>query len=423
MTTLTGLDLAGRDVLVVGGGPVATRRARDLLTAGALVHLVAPDASSELVKAADEGRLVWSRRDVVRQDVEAVWFVQCCTGVPDVDRSVAAWAAERRTFCVVASVASLGSARTVASSQVGDVRIGVLSTGTARGSADPRRSAALRDQITALLATGALDAAPGRPASASPLTLRPGQVALVGGGPGDPDLMTVRARVLLNQADIVVTDRLGPTALLPDLHEDVAVISVGKTPGDGGTTQSAINDLLVEHARLGRRVVRLKGGDPYVYGRGGEEVEACRAAGVDVVVVPGISSVVAAPAAAGIPLTHRGVADRFHVVSGHTARLQGGGLSDGDLAALLDASTTVVVLMGIRGIPAMTAQALAAGVDPATPVAVVMSATLPQQHVVRTMLGDLPARAAQPDVVSPAVIVLGEVAAEGFLGAAPPDPT
>jgi uroporphyrin-III C-methyltransferase/precorrin-2 dehydrogenase/sirohydrochlorin ferrochelatase len=174
-------------------------------------------------------------------------------------------------------------------------------------------------------------------------------------------------------------------------------------------TQDGINHLLVTHARAGRRVVRLKGGDPFVFGCGGEQVMACRAAGVDVQVVPGITSAVAAAEAAGIPVTHRGTSSRVHVVNGH------GPLSRLDLAAMSEPDVTVVILMGMAGLARLTAQAIADGVDPAEPAAVVAHATLPGQRVVRAPLGELADRCAAEGAWSPAVVVVGAVARAGFL--------
>lgn len=174
-----------------------------------------------------------------------------------------------------------------------------------------------------------------------PVTLEPGSVALIGGGPGALDLLTLRGWSLLRQADVVVADRLGPTALLEQLGPEVEVIDVGKTPGRPSLGQSGIGELLVERARAGHRVARLKGGDPFVLGRGGEEVLACRAAGVPVQVVPGVSSAIAGPAAADVPVTHRGASVAVHIVNAH------GDLGPADLAALADPGTTTVLMMGM----------------------------------------------------------------------------
>ncbi|AXK45363.1 uroporphyrinogen-III C-methyltransferase [Brachybacterium saurashtrense] len=239
--------------------------------------------------------------------------------------------------------------------------------------------------------------------------LEPGAVALVGGGPGAWDLITMRGMALLRQADVVVADRLGPRALLDELGADVEVIDVGKRPGAHSMRQDEIGALLVAKAREGRRVVRLKGGDPYVLGRGGEEVLACRAAGIDVQVVPGVTSALAGPASADVPVTHRGTAVAVHVVNAH------GDLGPADLAALADPGTTTVLMMGVKWLPRLVSQALLNGIDPATPVAVVQEATLPDQRSVRGTLADIEQVVAEAGIGHPAVIVVGRTAAEGFL--------
>lgn len=249
----------------------------------------------------------------------------------------------------------------------------------------------------------------------SAASLSPGSVALVGGGPGALDLITVRGLGLLRQADVVVVDRLGPAALVDHLGEDVEVISVGKTPGQHSMRQEEIEEILVAKAREGHRVVRLKGGDPFLLGRGGEEVLACRAAGIEVQVVPGVTSAVAGPGAGGIPVTHRGTAVATHIVNAH------GDLGPADLAALRDPGTTTVLMMGVKWLPRLVSQALLSGIVSETPVAVVQEATLPGQQVVRGSLATIEQAVREADVGFPAVIVVGQTAAEGFL--TPPDPT
>ncbi|WP_275001982.1 uroporphyrinogen-III C-methyltransferase [Promicromonospora iranensis] len=256
-----------------------------------------------------------------------------------------------------------------------------------------------------------------------------GRVTLVGGGPGAVDLLTLRAWRALQSADVVVADRLGPVEILAELPPHVRVVDVGKEPGRHPVPQERINELLVEHALTGAHVVRLKGGDPFVLGRGGEEVIACVSAGVPVEVVPGVTSAVAVPGLAGIPLTHRGVTTGFHVVSGHCAAGSADSLvagSDGaadlpgplDAAAVAcvrDATATLVVLMGVRSLGAIVAQSLAAGADPATPVAIVENGSTAEQRVTRARLDEAAGVAAVRGVRSPAVVVIGRVAAEGLL--------
>ncbi|WP_270408120.1 uroporphyrinogen-III C-methyltransferase [Brachybacterium paraconglomeratum] len=248
----------------------------------------------------------------------------------------------------------------------------------------------------------------------------PGRVALVGGGPGPLDLLTVRALRLLRAADVVIADRLGPAAeIRAELRPDALVVDVGKRPGHHPVPQERISALLVEHALAGRTVVRLKGGDPFVLGRGGEEVLACRAAGIEVEVVPGISSSLAVPQAAGIPVTHRGTSAGVHVVSGHDAAGPHGP-SPATLAALADDSITTVVLMGVRTLPALVAAARAHGVPGERPVAIIENGHTPLQRTTRTTLERAVRAAEEAQVRSPAVIVIGEVARPGLLGEEPP---
>ena len=227
-----------------------------------------------------------------------------------------------------------------------------------------------------------------------------GSVALVGGGPGDPGLITTRGRQLLAEADVVLVDRLAPRALVDDLDPEVVVVDVGKTAGHHPLPQEEINRLLVEHARAGRRVVRLKGGDPFVLGRGGEEAIACLAAGVPVEVVPGVTSAVAVPAAAGIPVTHRGLARQVTIASGHE------GL---DWASLGGLDGTLVLLMAVSALAEATASLVAAGKPADTPAAIVESGCTPQQRTTVGTLDTIAALARERQVQAPAVLVVGDV--------------
>lgn len=391
MTTMLGLDLTGRRVLVVGGGPVAARRVQALLADAARVVVVAPQLCEALKDMHTWGLLEWRAREVVEADLDGVWLVHTATGDKGTDAAVVGWADCRQTFCVDAG-ASSGSARTPASTQHGDVLVGVVST----GAPDPVRTRVVRDALATHLREGHVDLRRHRAGT--------GRVVLVGGGPGDLGLLTIAGRRALAEADVVVTDRLGPVSVLDELHAGVEVIDVGKTPGNHPVPQHEIGRILVEQAQRGRVVVRLKGGDPFVYGRGGEEVLACREAGVDVSVVPGVSSAFGAPAAAGIPLTHRGTVGAVHVMNGHD------GWSSAALLGLREKSCTVVVLMGVGALPTLAQQALDGGVDPQTPVALVEDGTLPGQRVTRAVLADVVDVAAAAGVRAPAVIVLGDVA-------------
>jgi len=236
--------------------------------------------------------------------------------------------------------------------------------------------------------------------------LESGTVTLVGGGPGDPGLVTVAGRDAIEHADVIVTDRLAPLAALAWARPDAEIIDVAKIPGGRSTSQDEINQLLVEHAKSGKNVVRFKGGDNFVFGRGSEELLACLHAGIETRVVPGVSSAIAAPALAGIPVTHRGLTQGFTVISGHVP--PGHPESTLDYAALAASGTTIVVLMGVRTLSAICAALADGGLDPDTPAAVIADGTMPSQRVVRATLGTIDEAAA--DLGAPAVAVIGDVA-------------
>jgi len=339
------------------------------------------------------------RRPFESADVLGAWLVMACTDDAAVNADVAAAARGQRTFCVRADDAAHGSARTSAVARHNGLTVAV------NGGDDPRRAMALRDAIEAALAAGQLPAARVRAPSAA---LPPGHVALVGGGPGDPDLITVRGKQLLDAADVVVVDRLAPRALLATLRPDVEIIDCGKSAHRHNLTQEEISAVLVDRARAGRRVVRLKGGDPFVFGRGGEEWLACAAAGVPVSVVPGLSSALAAPAAAGIPLTHRGLAADFTVVSGHLDPGRAG--EEGiDWPGLAAHGGTLVILMAMDRLGLIAEELIAHGRAPDTPAAVVHRASTPAQRVVRADLAGLAVAVAEAGVGAPAVVVVGAV--------------
>jgi uroporphyrin-III C-methyltransferase len=231
--------------------------------------------------------------------------------------------------------------------------------------------------------------------------MTPGLVFLVGAGPGDPDLITVKGLAALRRADVVLYDRLIPHELLAEAKPDAELIDVGKEPARARRSQAEINRLLIHHARLGRTVVRLKGGDPFVFGRGGEEGQALVEAGLSFQVVPGVSSAIAVPAYAGIPVTQRGIAQSFTVVTGHTAD------DDDTLWDDLPRQGTLVLLMGVGHLPAITARLIAAGRDATTPAAAIHAGATDQQVVVTGTLSDI-AEVAR-ELPPPATIVIGEV--------------
>ena len=398
MTTMIGVSLAGRLVVMAGGGEVTARRARRFVREGALVRIVAPELAEATARLVDDHGLEWRPRGVTAADLDGAWLAHTATGDSRVDGEVASLCEERRVLCVNAGAGSHGTARLAAETRSGDSIVGVVSD----AGVDPGRSGLLRDAIAERLREGALPVRRRRRSAV-------GRVHLVGGGPGPVDLITVRGRRLLAEADVVVTDRLGPTVILDELAADVEVIDVGKSPGHHPVPQDAINRLLVEHALAGRQVVRLKGGDPFVYGRGGEEVRACLEAGVPVEVVPGLTSIVAVPQAAGIPVTHRGVASAIHIVNGQDTP------TPSTLAALRDPQTTTVVLMGVSSIGAFTDAALDAGAGRDLPVAIVERGHLDDQRTTRSTLAGITAEAHRQGVRNPAVLVFGRVADAALL--------
>jgi len=389
------LDVTGRPVLVVGGGPVAARRARGLVEAGASVTVVSPWACEDVVELAQTEQLRWLPREYADGDLDGVWLVHTATGDPMVDAQVGSAAARARVWCVDAGNASRSAVFSPAVTRSDGVTIAVNAGG------DPRRAMRVRDAVAASLASGALPIRPVRSSTSDPTTDASvlGSVALVGGGPGGIELMTTRGRRLVALADVVIVDRLAPRDVLADLSDDVLVVDVGKTPGHHPVPQESINELLVSHARAGRRVVRLKGGDPYVLGRGGEELAACRDAGIDVEVVPGVTSAIAVPAAVGIPVTHRGVARAFTVATGHDD------LVDVPIAT----DHTLILLMGIAELRRTTAALIARGLPITTPVAIIEDGFGPGQRATFDTIMNIAETAERRGVQPPAVTVIGDV--------------
>jgi uroporphyrin-III C-methyltransferase/precorrin-2 dehydrogenase/sirohydrochlorin ferrochelatase len=389
---LSGLVLDGRRVVVVGGGGVAQRRLPRLLESGARIDLVSPSITPTIEGLLANPSLTWMERGYQDGDLDGAWYVVVATDDLAVNDRVSAEAEERRIFCVRSDDRSRATAWTPASGQHDNVTIGVL------GGGDHRRSAAVRDAILEGLRTGEL--------GAREVEKRPG-VYLVGGGPGDPDLITVRGRRLLAEADVVVADRLAPQPLLDELHPEVELFDAAKLPRGRAAQQEEINRILVDRGRQGKVVVRLKGGDPYVFGRGFEEALACAEAGVPWTVVPGITSSISVPAVSGIPVTHRGVTHEFTVVSGHIPPSHPDSLINWDALAQLHG--TLVLLMAVENLPAITERLIAAGRPATTPAAAIADGTLPGQRMVTSDLAGIAATMAEAGVGAPAIVVIGNV--------------
>ncbi|MEV0156607.1 uroporphyrinogen-III C-methyltransferase [Micromonospora sp. NPDC050686] len=402
-----GLRLPGRRVVVVGGGVVATRRVPALLDAGADVLLVSPDLTPALRSHVDAGRLRWAARRFVPSDLDGAWLVQVAVDDGTAAAEVSAAAEERRIFCVRADDRTAATAWTPAVTRHGPVTVAVL------GGGDPRRAMTVRDAIRHLLSatkgpllTHSVEEGAAVNISAGAVSAA-GRVALVGAGPGDPELITVKGWRLLTEADVVVADRLVPGLLLDELRPDVELVDASKIPYGPSRTQQEINRILVDRALAGRFVVRLKGGDPYVFGRGGEELLACAEAGVPVTVVPGVTSAIAVPAVAGVPVTHRAVAHEFTVVSGHVAPDSPASLVRWD--ALAGLRGTLVVLMGLKNLPAIAATLVAHGRPAGTPAAVIQEGTTGSQRTLRSTLGEVSADVVAAGLRPPAIVVIGDV--------------
>jgi uroporphyrin-III C-methyltransferase/precorrin-2 dehydrogenase/sirohydrochlorin ferrochelatase len=392
---LAGLRLDGKKVVVIGGGTVAQRRIPLLTASGARVHVITR-AATRAVEAMSA--ITLSLRDYRDGDLDGAWYAIAATDDAQVNAAVVAEADRRRIFCVRADIAVEGTAVTPASFDYAGLSVGVLAGG------EHRRSAAIRSAIHEALQSGVI-------AVESDDVIR-GSVALVGGGPGDPELITVRGRRLLAHADVVVADRLAPPELLAELGPHVEVIDAAKIPYGRAMAQEAINSVLVENAKAGRFVVRLKGGDPFVFARGYEEVLACVDAGIPVTVVPGVTSAIAVPALAGVPVTHRAVNHEFVVVSGHVAPDHPESLVNWDALAAL--TGTIVLLMAVERIELFTEVLIKGGRPAHTPVLVVENGTTAAQRTLRATLADAPQRIRDEGVRPPAIVVIGAVGSLGY---------
>jgi len=350
---------------------------------------------------AERGQIEWLQRPYEPGDLQDAWLAMACTDEAAVNAAILAAADQARIFCLRADDASGASAWMPATGRSGRATVSV------HGDRDPHTAAALRDAAVAAVEV-ALREDPRLRTQRRARVAGSGMVTLVGGGPGDPELLTLKGFQALADADVVVVDRLAPLAVLDGLREGVEIIDVSKIPRGRFTPQEEINDVMISRAREGRVVVRLKGGDSFVFGRGMEEVIACKEAGVPVEVIPGVSSATAAPELAGIPLTHRGISQGFTVVSGHAA--PDDPRSTLDWEALARGGTTLVVLMGVETLRSIVGALVDAGREGDTPLACVMDGGLPSQKVVLSTLAAVVDSGPPPELRSPAVIIIGAVA-------------
>ena len=449
------LDLQGRPALVVGGGETAARKLRLLRKAGADATVVAPQAVAEIAALAETGEISWQPRAFRASDLDGIAAVHSATGRPEVDRAVSDAA---RIAGIPVNVVDDPEASSFIVPAIVDrdpIVIGISSGGAA-----PVLARRVRERIEALLPSrlGRLAAFAERFRSAVAATQPPAQrrgfweaifdgpigravlegdesganeamigtinrsggedsaerrgvVHIVGAGPGDPDLLTVKALRLIQDADVILYDALVEDAILERARRDAERIFVGKTKGQHSLPQARINALLAEHAGAGRRVVRLKGGDPFVFGRGGEELLSLREEGIDVEVVPGVTAAAACAATAGVPLTHRGLAQAVTFVTGHSE--DGGNGETGpdlDWTALADRRQTLAIYMGVSTAGKTAARLIEAGAETERPVAVIENGMRPEQRIIHTSLGALEETVRAEQVRGPAMLLVGEVA-------------
>lgn len=455
------LNLRGRSCLVVGGGALAMRKIELLLRAGAKVCVVARSADAAVKAWADEGLLELQERTYGPKDVQGRWLVVAATDDGALHTRIFAHCEAAGVLLNTVDAPDLCSAIFPAIVDRGAVQVSVSTGGrsptlarVARGWLEARLpptlgglaefAAARRERVRAALPDmgqrrrfwdriiggavaeqvfGGQDAEPAFTAAlqTAQTGAAPGLVALVGAGPGDPELITLRGLRLLQQADVVLYDNLVERRILDYARRDAERIYVGKRGGEGtgvkaprgmaggaqggGARQAAINALLVRRALAGEDVVRLKGGDPFIFGRGGEEVETLAAQGIDLVVVPGITAALGAASYAGVPLTHRKVAQSVRFVTGHRVH----GQVNLDWPDLVHPHQTLVVYMGLLGLPQIVAQLTVRGMDPQTPALLVERATLPDQREIAAPIQELPAAVASANVKGPTLIIIGEV--------------
>ena len=446
------LRLQGKHVLIVGGGNVAARKLRQLSDAGARLTIVAPETVAVIDALASTGHVRHLRRRFRPSDIDGHWLVVSATNNSRVEREVATAAEQRRVFCnavddkencsyitpaiidrspVLIAVSSGGSAPVLARR----IRVDIETLLPARLGELARLAGRWRERVAATLAefrlrlrfwervfdgrieqavfAGHDDVAEQMMAdlltNAANDDVNTGHAWLVGAGPGDPELLTLKALQAMQRADVILHDRLVSADVLALARHDAERISVGKAPGCTANSQDETNTLLVRLVADGKRVCRLKGGDPFIFGRGGEEVEALAAAGLTFSVVPGITAAAGCAAAAGIPLTHRDAAQSLVLLTGHGKQ----SIDTLDWPSLARDRQTLAVYMGVRRFPELMQNLTQHGRSADTPVAIIENGTTKKQRVVRGTLGQLPMLARAYAIRSPAILIIGEVARLG----------
>ncbi len=440
------LELEGRRCVVIGGGSIADHKARSLLEAGATVTVISPSFTEGLQELARRGELALVEKPYSCGDLEGAFLAIAATEDAAVHAAVFAEATERgvllnavddiahchfaypavvRRGDLMVTISTGGKApalakrlrRTLARQFGPEYEALVQILGEVREAVLPSRESdfatwaarwqqALDHDLLGLIEAGRSQEAAGivsdflTGAGAPRISPPCGQVAIVGAGPGDPGLITVRGKELIDRADVVVYDRL----VHPSLYLGKEAIYAGKGPGGHGVRQEETNALLIRLAGEGKRVVRLKGGDPFVFGRGAEEAEALAGAGIPFEIVPAPSSAIAAPAYAGIPVTDRRHGSSVAIVTGHC-----GGAKSVDFRRLAGSVDTIVILMGVSQLGSIVEEMLQGGLDPETPAAIVETGSLPSQRVLSAPVQELPRAALAAGAASPAVVVVGEV--------------
>lgn len=452
------LNLRGRSCLVVGGGDIAERKVRLLTAAGARITIVAPEFSQALTGFSGESGHNLVARRFRPADVLGHWLVVSATGIPSVERSVYDKATDAGIFCngvddidncsyitpaivdrspIVVAISSGGAAPVLARKIREQIEL-LLPVGLSRLAALARVwRARVSERLADLLGrrrfwesvfdgpaasqalAGDIDAAEATMASLLEDVSHPqaGEAWLVGAGPGDPGLLTIRALQTMQSADVILHDRLVSRDVLDLARRDADLVSVGKTPGCRANSQDEINALLVSLVASGKRVCRLKGGDPFIFGRGGEEAEALRDAGLSYQVIPGITAAAGCAAYSGIPLTHRDLSQSVAFVTAHTKN----SVDSLDWVALARDKQTLAFYMAVQRFPDLMNNLINHGRSTDTPIAIVEKGTTPEQRVIRGTLGQLTLLADAHRVAAPAMLIIGEVAAVG-VGAQRPAP-